>query len=159
MAKILYLVRHAKSDWHNGLADFDRPLNQRGRQDAPAMGRQLKELGIRPDMVICSPAARARQTMDLLDLGRSSVFNENLYEASPGTLLDIVRSLDDTLGSAMLIGHNPGMGQLAGKLAGVRLGNMPTCAIATLRFDSECWNRAGSCPVELLDFSYPEKTP
>ncbi|VGO16021.1 hypothetical protein PDESU_04611 [Pontiella desulfatans] len=157
MPKTLYLVRHAKSDWNTGKADFDRPLNKRGRRDAPEMGRRLKERNALPGAIVCSPAKRARETLELLDLGIDTTDNENIYEASAGMLMEIVQDLDDRLDSAMLIGHNPAMTWLASQLTGVRIEGMPTCAIATIHLDSTHWNQAGTCPAKLLDLDYPNK--
>jgi phosphohistidine phosphatase len=157
MPKTLYLVRHAKSDWHAGKSDFDRPLNKRGLSDAPEMGRRLKVRGQLPDLVVCSPAKRAFQTLELLDLGVETLFDETIYEASTGDLLGIVQALDDRHGSAMLIGHNPSMTWLAVMLSGVRIDGMPTCAIATIELDSNHWKMAGACPAKLVDLDFPKK--
>jgi phosphohistidine phosphatase len=157
MPKTLYLVRHAKSDWHAGKSDFDRPLNKRGRRDAPEMGRRLKDRGQRPDVIVCSPAKRALQTFELLDLGVEAVFDESIYEASTGDLLDIVQAIDNRHGSAMLIGHNPSMTWLAGLLSGVRIDGMPTCSVATIELDSCRWEQAGACAATLVSLDYPKK--
>ncbi|VGO19823.1 SixA phosphatase family protein [Pontiella sulfatireligans] len=156
--KPLYLVRHAKSDWHTGVDDFDRPLNKRGRRDAPEMGRRLKMRGVEPDIMVCSPAKRALETLELLNVpAQTLVYDETIYEASLSTLLEIVQSLDDGFDSAMLVGHNPGMSWLASQLSGVRIKNMPTCSIAAIRLDTHRWKAAGVCPGELADFDYPKK--
>ena len=158
--KILYLVRHAKSSWSNAnLADFDRPLNNRGLRDAPEMGNRIKTRNTLPEIIACSPAKRATQTLEHLDLGiEHVVFEERIYGSSIGALLDVIHSLDDHLGSAMLIGHNPAMSLLAGWLSGVHIDNMPTCAVATIELDTGHWKDAGTCPAKLLDFDYPKKT-
>jgi phosphohistidine phosphatase len=157
MAKTLYLVRHAKSDWETGQADFDRPLNKRGRRDAPEMGRRLKERGPLPELIVCSPAQRAVETLELLELGIETVFNEAIYEASAGELLDIIQQLDDGMESVMLIGHNPSMTWLAGLLSGVRIEGMPTCTVAVIGLDTARWCAAGACPARLLWQDYPRK--
>jgi phosphohistidine phosphatase len=158
MPKTLYLVRHAKSDWNNGETDFDRTLNPRGQCDAPEMGLRLKARDVHPDIIVCSPATRAFQTLELLALPAGTVeYNENIYEASAIALLDIVQSLEDTADSAMLVGHNPAMSWLAGHLTGVRIDNMPTCSVATIRLTSNHWKKAGQDPAELLDFDHPKK--
>lgn len=157
MAKTLYLVRHAKSDWSTGKADFNRPLNKRGRRDAPEMGRRLKTRSGIPELIVCSPAERARQTLELLDLGTDAVFNENIYEASAGDLLETIHSLDDRYGSAMLIGHNPSMAWLASELTGEHLEHMPTCTIATIELDCDRWSDISLGPAKLIDLDYPKK--
>lgn len=157
--KILYLVRHAKSSWADPeLSDFERPLNKRGRHDAPEMGRRIKQRNVLPDLIVCSPAKRALQTLQLLDLPADTVvYDKRIYEASATTLISIVQALNDRFGSAMLIGHNPSMSGLASQLGGVHIANMPTCAVAAIRLCSNHWNDAGSCSGELLDLDYPKK--
>jgi len=163
MAKTLYLVRHAKSSWADmGQRDFDRPLNKRGLRDAPEMGRRLRKRNARPEIILCSPAQRTRQTLDLLikeiggtlDIVR---FVESIYEASDETLLNLVQSLPESCASAMLIGHNPSIGWLANQLSDVRIDRMPTCAIATLELAAPRWKVIGSCPARLNDFACPKK--
>jgi phosphohistidine phosphatase len=160
MAKTLYLMRHAKSDWnHPELSDFERPLNKRGLRDAPEMGRRLKEKDLIPELILCSPAERTRQTLDLLDLGvEHIIFNESIYEAYTETLLYIVQSIDDRYDSALILGHNPAMSWLASGLSGVRIGNMPTCAIAEISLQTDQWNKADSCPAELKSLDYPKQS-
>jgi phosphohistidine phosphatase len=157
--KTLYLVRHAKSSWnHAELTDFDRPLNKRGYRDAPEMGHRLKARGALPEVIICSPARRARETLENMQLGvENVVFDEMVYGAGAGDLLIAVRSIKNSCSRAMLIGHNPSITLLAGRLSGHPVDNMPTCAIAVIGLDSDLWSKAGSCPAELLDFDYPKK--
>jgi phosphohistidine phosphatase len=116
----LVLLRHAKSDWPD-VPDRDRPLAKRGRRDAPVIGRWLREQGYVPDTVVCSVARRTRQTWELLapELGGSpSVrFEPRAYAASAMTLLYLVRELPAQSLTALLIGHNPGIAELAGSLA------------------------------------------
>lgn len=158
--KTLYLLRHAESSWSGtDLSDFDRPLNGHGLRDAPEMGRGMKARGAVPEIVLCSSAKRAMQTLENLGLGiENIVFDERIYEASKGELLSIIQSLENRYSSAMLIGHNPAMTWLTTQLSGAHIGNMPTCAIATIELASALWGKAGSCPAKLLDFDYPEKT-
>lgn len=157
--KTLYLVRHAKSDWPRaGLTDFDRPLNSRGLRDAPEMGRRMKQRGVSPEVIVCSPAKRTIQTLELLDFGvEHIVFEERIYSASIGAMLDIIHSLDDGCRSAMLVGHNPTMTQLVGWLSGANIGDMPTCAVATIELGSGQWKDVGTCAAQLLNFDYPRK--
>ncbi len=157
--RILYLVRHAKSGWEDvRLSDFNRPLNPRGLRDAPEMGRRLRLRGIRPDLVLCSPARRARQTLDLLGLeARHAAYDDAIYAASVHDLLSIARAVDDAFASAMLIGHNPAMSQLAGLLTGVNIDHLPTCGVVTIDLGPVRWKEAGACPARLVDFDYPKK--
>jgi phosphohistidine phosphatase len=163
MAKTLYLMRHAKSSWADmSLGDFDRPLNQRGQRDAPEMGRRLKNRGVKPDIILCSPAQRARQTAGLLirelegDMDDIQ-FDERIYEASLDTLLNLIRSLPEGCTSVMVIGHNPSMGWLANQLSGFQIEKMPTCAVAAFELASFSWRDMGAENARLLDFDYPGK--
>ncbi len=165
MAKTLYLVRHAKSSWaEKHLNDFDRPLNTRGLQDAPMMGKRLHARGVQPDFILCSTALRTRETCNLLtrEMGLSMEaveFNDRIYEAPTGTLLQLIQALQDTCSSAMIIGHNPSIGWLANTLSDVRIDRMPTCAIASLSMDTSHWKDVGMCAGRLLDFDYPKREP
>lgn len=163
MTKTLYLVRHAKSGWIDfGHSDFDRTLNQHGLHDAPEMGQRLKKRGVNPEIILCSPARRARQTAELLikEFGGTMdvvQFDDRIYEASIDALLDLIRDLPDTCASAMLIGHNPSIGCLAHQLSDVGIEQMPTCAIATLELPSSNWEDIGEEAARLLDFDHPKR--
>jgi phosphohistidine phosphatase len=116
----LILLRHAKSDWPD-VPDRDRPLAKRGRRDAPRIGRWLHEHGYQPDVVVVSDAARTRQTWDLVapELGGSPAvrFEPRAYAASALTLLYLAQELPERYRTALLIGHNPGLSELATSLA------------------------------------------
>lgn len=163
MPKTLYLVRHAKSSWVNpSYSDFDRPLNDRGRRDAPEMGRRLKDQGILPEIIISSPARRATETLEglneALQVNADSIFmQKRLYEASTETLIDIIRGLNNAADTALIIGHNPSMSWAVEKLCSEPVGNLPTCSVAAVRLDSEDWNLAGICAADLLFLDYPKK--
>ncbi len=144
--KRLILLRHAKSDWHSGArTDFDRPLNHRGRRDAPRVGRWLQANNLCPEIVCCSSAARTRETLDLvateLDLNSAEVnFTRGLYHASESEIVDLAEQQLSAYESAMLVGHNPGFEMALlhyvpdvqipadGKL-------MTTCSVAVIDFD------------------------
>lgn len=146
--KHLILLRHAKSSWDDpSLDDFDRPLAPRGEKDAPKMGRALKAASSLPDLVVCSTAARARQTaaIALKTAGyKGPVRHEDrIYEASVEALLDVVRSIDDAVETAMLVGHNPGFEMLIGALIGQK-GHLasvrvPTANLARLELAVDSW--------------------
>jgi phosphohistidine phosphatase len=131
MTHRLLLLRHDKSSWDDpGLADHDRPLAKRGRRAAERMGGHLRASGLLPDIVLCSSARRARETLLLLALGDREVrIEEDLYGAGERELLDRVRRLPDDQRTAMLVAHNPGMHDLAIRLAGLH----PTAVTARLR--------------------------
>jgi phosphohistidine phosphatase len=115
--RTLLVLRHAKSAHPERIADIDRPLTPRGRDDARAAGAWLRLHGYRPDLVLCSPARRARETCEALGLTDSPTrYDRSLYEASEGDLLSAVTETDDAVGVLMLIGHNPGLSYLCALL-------------------------------------------
>jgi len=148
--KNLVLVRHAKSDWGNpALNDFDRPLNRRGMKNAPLMGRRLRQMNVSPERVISSPARRARDTAQLLaaELGVAEteiLFEPRIYDAGVADLVEIVRTLDDAWDQVLLVGHNPGISELASLLGDVDHGHLVTCAAVGLAFGPDTWSRAVS---------------
>ena len=119
--KSLTLLRHAKSGWDDPVSrDFDRPLNPRGRRAARTVGAEMKAQGLRFDLVVASPARRVIETLDEVAAGYGEIapsFDERLYLASVATLLDIVRRAPEGVGRLLLVGHNPGMEELALRLA------------------------------------------
>lgn len=151
--KTLILLRHAKSGWDDPVArDFDRPLNPKGERAAATMGRHLRDLGLRFDHIVASPAIRVVQTLEhfATGYGRASeaTSDRRIYLASCATLLDLIRELDDAFAQVLLVGHNPGMEELA--LALVPDGDseplrptiahkFPTASVAEIRFDADRW--------------------
>jgi phosphohistidine phosphatase len=142
----IVLLRHAKADWPE-VPDKERPLADRGRQDAPAAGQWLAGTGLLPDLTLCSPAVRTRETWKLvaheLPQRPKTVYEERIYDATPGQLLALLNETDDTVGDLMLVGHNPGMHGAAEALADeaegdalatLRRGAFPTSSIAVLEF-------------------------
>ena len=164
--KRLFLLRHAKSSWDDPrLADFDRPLNARGQRAAPLMGRYLRDRKIRPDLILCSPAERARQTVALLaeaaGLSAPLRYDERIYEATATRLAEVVSQADEGAGTLLLVGHNPGLEELLELLTG-ETRRMPTAALACVQLDTERWAklapRSGRLewhvkPKELVDSS------
>lgn len=162
----LIVLRHAKSAWPDGIADLDRPLSGRGRRDAPAAGGWLREAGLVPDAVVCSPALRTRQTWDLvsgeLRATPTVIHDPRLYGASAAELLHVVRETDESCRTLLLIGHNPGVQDLVLALAGEAAGDslarvrqkFPTSAIAVFTLPAS-WKRLvpGSCV--LVDLTVP----
>lgn len=134
----LTLIRHAKSSWKAPVAsDFDRPLNRRGGRDAPRMGAELARLGIQFDTVLCSSAVRARETLAGLRQGMSIddnciEYRRELYLAPAQRLYDMVRDLAGTRKDIALIGHNPGIEDLAARLSGGDIEYMPTCCVVRI---------------------------
>ncbi len=141
--KTLFILRHAKSSWSDpDLADFDRPLNDRGNAAAPFMGRFMLDNGFSPDVILCSPAERAKQTAILVkDAGERAAgikFDERIYEASPQTLRQVISELDEKKKSAMLVGHNPGMEGFIKYLTNANQ-PMPTAALAVIELQIKNW--------------------
>jgi phosphohistidine phosphatase len=154
--KTLLLLRHAKSSWKDSDArDFDRPLNQRGLKTAPSIGRLIRKRKLQPDLVVSSPAERARLTTQLAieaaGLKTELRYDERIYEASVAHLLGVVSELDDEAGMVMLVGHNPGFEELLEMLTG-EAHNLPTAALACIELNIEKWNkvRAGGGRLEWL---------
>ena len=146
--KTLFLIRHAKSSWDDqALADKDRPLNDRGKRDAPKVGERLAKRGVKPDLILSSPAVRALATAEIiarkLDYKRSNiVVNDRLYAVAADDLLDVIRQLDDKAKRVMLIGHNPELTELAHRFSS-KIAHLPTCAVAEFTFDTKSWSRVG----------------
>jgi phosphohistidine phosphatase len=142
--KTLWLLRHAKSSWDDPtLSDHERPLAPRGHKAGKRIRHWATENRLRPDLVLCSTAARAQATLELVlrGLGKPEVlFEVDLYHASADFLLDRVRGLDSEVGSVLLIGHNPGMHDLADLLAPPGPEAFPTAALAELRLEVEAWH-------------------
>jgi phosphohistidine phosphatase len=161
----LYVLRHAKSSWKQpGLADHDRPLAGRGRHAGEALARHLCEQGIEPQLVLCSTALRTRETLERIGpaLGTGAVhFERELYGASAAVLLERLRSVPDTVESVMLIGHNPGVQELALNLAGdaPQAGRLaakyPTAALATFAYAGTTWHDLSPGTADLIGFVRP----
>jgi phosphohistidine phosphatase len=143
--RTLVLLRHAKSDWSTGAADVSRPLAPRGRRQAPETGRWLAAHLVRVDLAVVSPATRARSTWDLVAAELAAPprvrVDDRVYAASDDELLDVVRGLPDDAGTVVLVGHNPGIEDLAALLAG-ETPTLPTSAVAVLDL-SGAWSTAG----------------
>ncbi|RLK48893.1 SixA phosphatase family protein [Microbacterium telephonicum] len=154
--RTLVLIRHAKSDWGDpGLADHDRPLNERGTRDAPAMARRLAESGIRPDVLLSSTAVRARTTAAAFGdaLGLSPQLREDLYGAPARALLDA--AAETGAETVVVVAHDPGMTVLAEQLSGGGIGHMPTGAVAVFRWDAADWDVATATDPASWDFDAP----
>ena len=154
-------MRHAKSSWDNAsLADYDRPLNDRGLESAPLMGRLIKKRGYIPDAVVSSPAKRAKKTAKLAceaaGITTSILFDEQIYEASPHTLAEVLSKVGDGVRSAMIVGHNPGMEGLIRFLTG-EVAAMPTAAFAVIDLDIEKWSDIGDQTGELVEVLRPKE--
>jgi phosphohistidine phosphatase len=167
--KTLYLLRHAKSDWGNpGLDDHDRPLAARGERAAAVVGVHFAQQGFQPSLVLCSSARRTRETLDALlphlPDPPELVVEERIYLASGGQLLARLQEVDDRQSGVLLIGHNPGIAELAQALPGCgeraslrRLAaRFPTAASAVCEFDLERWRNLAPGSGRLLSYATPK---
>jgi len=142
--KTLLILRHAKSSWKfPDLTDHDRPLNRRGKRDAPRMGRMLRGRELVPDLVISSTATRAKDTASAVAIhsgykGKRIKF-ESLYAAEPAAYLAVLRELADNYQRVLIVGHNPGVEELIELLTG-EIHIVPTCTLAQIEFDIEKWS-------------------
>ena len=160
--KTLLLLRHAKSSWDNSdLADFDRPLNGRGRHDAPRMGRLLAERDLTPDLIVTSSARRAATTAELVALAAGYDgdihYTRDLYLADGDAYLEVAAQTADDVARLLLIGHNPDLEELLALLAGHEE-RLPTAALAHLRLTLDHWRDLNAdTPAELLDLWRPKE--
>ena len=161
--KTLYIARHAKSSWDDSsLSDFERPLKKRGEKDAPMIGKILYSKGVKPDLIISSPAKRAISTAYVLAREikypvEKIITNEDIYEASTSELLDIIEQLDDKLKSVMIIGHNPSFTRLANYLTEQYFDNIPTCGVVAIAFNISEWKTIEKNSGKVIFFEYPKK--
>lgn len=141
--KQIFFLRHAKSSWDDpSLADFDRPLNRCGLEAAAFIGELMAERGIRPEMIVTSPAKRALETALLVKessgINSRLLVDENIYEASPITLRNAASRLPDDISNVLLVGHNPGLEGIIRYLTG-ELEPMPTAALASITLSITSW--------------------
>ncbi len=163
--KRLTLMRHGDAQWKDPeVADFARPLNRRGSSEAEAMGRRLTELALVPDLIMSSPARRAQQTADIVSRelampARSIHYEESLYLAGPQEILRLARAIGPRVPHLMIVGHNPGISELAHLLApGEEMGGLATAALCTITFETEQWAAVGpSLAKDVLNESPPAR--
>jgi phosphohistidine phosphatase len=161
--KTLTLLRHAKSSWDDsGLADHDRPLSNRGERDAPVMAQRLADFGIRPSLILSSPATRAWATAKIVarEINYPVEFLQRelkLYLANVSTLIDVISRQESNFNNLMLVGHNPGLTDLALHLVPGVTDNIPTCGLVSVFIHAENWDIRTPDNVELNVFDYPKK--
>ncbi len=159
--KYLFLLRHAKSSWSDpGISDQQRPLNKRGRHDAPVMGSRLKERDECPDLILTSPAIRARDTAELFaDASEGIVEQAELYFSSSGSIEDIIAGQDDQIQSLMLVFHNPDITNIANSVGGmIQIDNVPTCGLLKLACSIDRWSDWSISKTRSEYFDFPRKT-
>ena len=160
--KTLLIVRHAKSSWDNAdMSDIDRPLNDRGKRDAPAMAQRVIKAGIQIDRFVSSPAKRARQTAELFvkAFGRKEkeiVFVPELYHAAMPVFKEVLSGLNNTDETVAVFSHNPGITSFVNILTEIRLDNMPTCGVFAVRSPADQWGEFLSAGPQFLFFDYPK---
>lgn len=161
--RTLLVIRHAKSSWDIGtLNDFERPLNDRGKRDAPVMANRVKEKNILVDAFVASPAKRAKRTAELFIEAyqrnkEDIIFVSKLYHAAPDVFFEVIEELEDTFKTVALFSHNPGITAFVNMLTDdVTLDNMPTCGVFAVNLQSASWKNFRKAKKEFLFFDYPK---
>jgi len=160
--KTIFLLRHAKSSWNDSsIGDHDRPLNKRGNLNAPFMGERLKIRSVSPSRVYSSTALRASRTAEIIcqKIGYNSdkiSFLPELYHADTQELVRHIQQIPNQIKSAMLVGHNPGLSELAAYEWGIPLSNLPTCGILEVIFNKDTWKDITRNDVKRVNFDYPK---
>jgi phosphohistidine phosphatase len=160
--KQLLLIRHAKSSWDNpSLSDSERPLNERGKKDAPEMAKRLSDKKIRIDALVSSPAKRAKQTSKHFakefDLKKKNIVLEpTLYEAGEENFYKVVENLKNKWDCVVIVSHNPGITSFADSLTETKSDDMPTCSVFAVKIDTDKWNNFKTARKEFWFFDYPK---
>ncbi len=164
--KELVLIRHAKSSWKDtSLNDFDRPINKRGKNDAPKIAKFLRKMIVNsPDLIISSPSKRTKLTLEFFlkefDLEKSKddniIFEESIYEAPYTNLLKVIKNINENKNIVFLFGHNPGLNDLTNYLIGNFKENIPTSGILKINFDINLWSEIEENSGKLEFFKYPK---
>lgn len=159
--KELILIRHAKSSWKDSsLDDFDRPLNKRGKENAPFMAKRLKEKGLNPDLIISSPSLRTKLTLEYFlkefNYKKDVVFENSIYEAPYENLLNVIKNVPNSVNQLFFIGHNPGLNDLSDFLLGEFYENIPTSGVLKIVFYTDSWKEISKNNSKLEFFEYPK---
>lgn len=160
--KTVLLVRHAKSDWGDpSLDDFDRPLNDRGKRDAPVMADRLREKKVSIDAFIASPAKRAKRTAIIFAKAYKQSkddihFRDELYGAAQEVFYDVIANADNEWESIAIFSHNPGITDFANQLTDARIDNIPTCGVFVITADCDSWSAFRDAGKHFLFFDYPK---
>jgi phosphohistidine phosphatase len=163
--KKLYLIRHAKSSWASpGLRDIERTLELRGHNDAPRMAKHLKKLGITPDLIVSSPAVRARMTAEYFakefEIDAQSIdIQKDIYEANEEDIAHIISLLPDDADTVFMFGHNPTFTYVADSFSKThRFDNVSTCGVVQIRSNTEggTWEKFNKFTAEVTAFWYPK---
>lgn len=160
--KTLLLIRHAKSSWTDpDMDDFDRPLNKRGKVNAPEMAERLRQRGVLPELLIASPAKRTKSTAKIMakewNYPRQAIlFEEELYLCYASTFLKVITRIDDDFDAVAIFAHNPGITDFANYLTEeIRIDNVPTTGIFAIQADTNSWTDFDRAGKKFLFFDYP----
>ncbi|HEU4575350.1 MAG TPA: histidine phosphatase family protein [Chitinophagaceae bacterium] len=160
--KTLLLIRHAKSSWDSAtLNDFDRPLNDRGKKDAPVMAKRLLDKKVQIDLIVSSPAKRARKTAAIFaeEYGikdKQIIYKEALYAAPAEVFETVIAQLEDQFDHAALFSHNPGLTDFVNTLTTVRVDDLPTCSVFAIKVPVKKWKDFPGADKEFWFFDYPK---
>lgn len=164
MKRTLVIIRHAKSSWANPMqSDFDRPLNDRGMEEAPAMGKKLKKAGIAPDIIIASSAKRTTQTAKKIarEVGYdpdSIKYEEKLYHCTPDIFEEVISSVSDRMKTVFIVAHNPGITEFVNQLSpDFSIDNMPTCGVVAADVDAKEWMNFAIAKRKVFLYEHPDK--
>jgi phosphohistidine phosphatase len=161
--KTITIVRHAKSSWSDAsLSDAKRPLNRRGKHDAPMMGKRINDHGIRPSLIVSSPATRAWSTAKIIaktiNYPREFLQKEkSLYLASLDRILDVVVAQDNGFNNLMIVGHNPGLTDFVNFLVPGLTNNLPTAGVVSVEIEQDDWSLYERPATKLLVHDWPKK--
>lgn len=160
--KKLFIIRHAKSDQSFFGNDFERPLNERGRTDAPVMAKRLLHKKYRIDALVSSPAVRAKKTAEsfaeILNIPSTEIiFVSALYHAAKEVFYEVIAGLPNELINVVIFSHNPGISNFVNSLTETKVDNMPTCAIFSVSADIKEWSAFGKAKKEFMFFDYPKR--
>lgn len=161
--KKLYLIRHAKSSWKDiDVSDFNREINKRGKKDIPFMAQRLKSFGVLPDLILSSPALRAKETAlgiaNIIGYDEEKiVFENSLYASCYTNYRYLLDSLDEKYNNIFIVAHNPEITEVGERLSGAILTNIPTCAIVCIEFNTQSFKNIEEESGKVLFFDYPKK--
>ena len=158
--KELLLIRHAKSSWDDfSIPDFDRPLNERGKRDAPEMAERVRKQKIKIDSLISSPAKRAKKTAEAFskEFDIEPVFVDELYHANEQAFINSILKIPDSVNTVAIFSHNPGITDFANSLTPTRTDNIPTTGIFAVRIEADSWKDFLLAQKTFWFFEYPKK--
>ncbi len=163
MNRTLIMIRHAKSSWANpAQSDFERPLNERGKKDAPEMGARLKKAGLIPQLIIASTAVRTKETATYIakQLGYDVAlirWEDKLYHCLPSALEEVLYGVKNSIKSVLIVAHNPGITEFVNQLSpNFFTNNMPTCGVVAASFEAEKWEDFPVSKRKVIIFDYPK---